>query len=259
LADTVTRRLRRLLGSVPFVRRSVEFFRSNRHVLSVRGTRERIVLIGDGHVGVFHAEPGCLVLHLGSVTLRRLGRPGELRRNLRRVRRQLPVLCLPRHRLGADDIAIVVAGEIDVRCDFQRQLATGRRAEDVARELATGIGDALETLRRAARCRVGVLAVTPPVTDFSHVQHHDLAHRFPIRGTLSDRVLWTALLNRELRRVTSRQGQVFVDVPGDISDTEGALLPSCSDGTVHLSSRFAAQLASRARALAANLPFGRSA
>lgn len=195
--------------------------------------RPSLLAIGDSHAAVLDRTPGISAIHLGPVTLHRLGRPGEFEA-------LLGSWLLPRPTLGSRSAAAIVslavrdgdslvlfAGEIDVRSHYDSQWPARGSVDALSRELAEGGVRAVVRLAEAAGARAAVSAVTP-----ASIQREN--PKFPFRGTRDERVAWTTALNDAFRQACAEANITFVDHHAAYADDRGLLREELSDGSVHI-------------------------
>lgn len=171
-----------------------------------------ITALGDSHTAALRDAVDRVVM-LSGCTLHRMGRPGWMAATLR-----------DRAIVGT---VVLVAGEVDVRCHFDRTLRDGVPLDDVvARHVfwaMTAAGAVVAAGHRPVLC-----AVIPPI-------EHAPDPAFPVAGSLGERATWTAALNDGLRVVAHALRLDLIDPYHGVTRPDGTLDPAASDGTVHLS------------------------
>jgi lysophospholipase L1-like esterase len=196
-------------------------------------TRRRVELwIGDSHavclnMGLHVARwsrgaDGQVVLHLGGRLLwstATKGHPPAVHRVARWVRR----LSTP-----GQVVPFLCAGEIDIRCHLvPRSEQPGFDLDFVGDYVAR----AVELAHLMSADRVVVVAPTPQSDRIPQVA------RYPIRGTLAERVAMTGRIRDRLHaEARARDGDVEVlvlDLNDDLADPDGAMRADLTDDGVH--------------------------
>lgn len=188
----------------------------------------RLIIVGDSHAFVLNDQRDCFVLGFGPVTLHRLGRDGELCALLQGRFRGNPAFRFPSVALKQQDVVLVSAGEIDVRCHLDRQIKKrGGGEPELIEQLVHGASRACALVLERYGVRAGFLEIPPPVRQLDSAE-------WPVVGTLVDRVRWTGRLNQRLATVLGTAGLPFVPIPAEVTDVDGTLRQAHSDGSVHI-------------------------
>jgi hypothetical protein len=208
-----------------------------RHIARRLLGRSTVVSLGDSHSQIVAGTGDMVIVHLGPVTMHRVGRPGELE--------ALVARWCEHHRIGWRRLGVRVAGrrdimlfsfgEIDVRCHVGRQLETGRSLDDVIESLVVPFLDQASALTAALGCTVAVLEIPPPSDIPGDAD-------MPVVGVVEDRVRWTAMGNTALRELAPARGMRVVATPSVLVDDRGCLKREYSDGSVHLGGADAASM-----------------
>lgn len=176
-----------------------------------------IHVIGDSHSNEFSLIDGCIIHHIGPVTMHRVGRDG------------LSILDFNHYGVKDHDLVILTFGEIDVRCHI------GKIRDRFNIDLDQVIDDLLERYFRTIlynKCfydsiLIAVYTVTPPTDQVKC----DLFTRY---GKLTDRVNISRKLNEKLKTIATSHSIHIIDVYDYYADENGILLPLSSDGNVHI-------------------------
>ena len=193
--------------------------------------KSRVYVFGDSHSQVLPAKRGLIKISVGPITLHRAGKKGEAESLAREVfswPRRLRILPYPEP--CQDSTLIVSFGEIDFRVHVAKEAVRQHSTPEAI------IGGLLESalsvvlqLKNLYMCKIIFMGVIPP-TD----QHMDT--RFPISGSLEQRITWVDTFNQELdQRLKSRPElrARLLDVSCDFKNEDGSLNSKFSDGTVH--------------------------
>lgn len=187
-------------------------------LMTVPGIAAQIYVFGDSHCFAFEKIKGCKPVHIGSITMNRIGRDG------------LSILDVRKYGVSEADILIFSFGEIDVRCHIKKQCEVyKRRLEEV---IETLVDRYFETILQNCSFYSKILCLVysvPPPTN-AH-----FSEEYPFHGDLKERILISKILNAKLETLCAKHQILFLDVYDQYADSEGALNPMFSDGTVHIS------------------------
>uniref|UniRef100_A0A6C0AN90 Nucleotide-diphospho-sugar transferase domain-containing protein n=1 Tax=viral metagenome TaxID=1070528 RepID=A0A6C0AN90_9ZZZZ len=130
-----------------------------------------------------------------------------------------------------DRIFCLVYGEVDVRAHIGKQVHYGRHHLVVCKELVEAYMNAIRANITEYKAII-VVAVPPPVdpVDHKHVHYEPL----PFIGTNSDRVIYTAELNKLLEAACKERGYYFFDPFAFYKKEDGTLNYTMSDGCIHI-------------------------
>lgn len=193
--------------------------------------RSRLYVFGDSHSQVLPSRRGLIKISVGPITLHRAGKEGEtesLARGVFSWPRKLRMLPYPE---PCQDSALIVSfGEIDFRVHVAKESVRQHSTPDAI------IGGLLESalsvvvqLKNLYMCKIIFMGVIPP-TD----QHMDT--RFPISGSLEQRIVWVETFNQELDHRLKSLPELrarLLDISTDFKNDDGSLKSKFSDGTVH--------------------------
>jgi hypothetical protein len=183
-------------------------------------------VLGDSHAGACFGHGGMPPRTVNaaqpSVTMHRVGRDGHV------------VNFEPRMLDGGASAFVLLYGEVDARCHVGRQVAAGRRAEEVCDALVRAYLATLAAELRGA-ARVVLVRVPPPMSRAAfEAANGPITHEFPFVGTDADRVRYTALINERLRVGAAAAGYAFADYGDAYAGTDGTLRWDDSDHNVHI-------------------------
>ena len=135
---------------------------------------------------------------------------------------------IARQGVPSDDTLILAFGEIDMRCQVQRQIDAGGNADQVIQELAEGY---VTTIKGSKFKNLCVMSVPPPCTAAS-CQDRPM-WEYPVIGTDQDRSEWTIQLNTLLKQKCDKEGIPFLNVYPGYADEHGMLIEALAD-TLHI-------------------------
>lgn len=161
--------------------------------------------------------PGCLIHHLGPVTMHRFGLSNFTGLNI------------PNLDLFKNQILIFVFGEIDLRCHIGKQRDLNERnLDEIIETLAVNYINAifLNQIRYMPRLSI-VYSVTQP-TDICFNPD------FPFYGGIEERVMISRKLNAKLAELCTVVNIEFLDVYDEYANPDGTLNVNYSDDCVHI-------------------------
>ena len=175
-----------------------------------------IHIIGDSHSLMFQNIEGCIIHHVGPITMHRIGRDG---------------INIKNYGVRENDFVVFTFGEIDVRCHIGIQRDKQNRAvEEIIETLAQNILlSILQNNRQFTNIHFLICSVVPPTNAHYNPQ-------FPFYGTLVDRIMLTKKLNRNLKSKCESRNVGFLDIYDFYSLENGELNPAMSDGIIHIHS-----------------------
>jgi hypothetical protein len=193
------------------------------------GDTSKRFLFGDSHIGslVDLQKPNYVPVYLGPVTMHGLGRAGLAR------------LDFQHFSMRDGDCAVLLTGEIDVRCWIGKiRDTTGRAAAEVIATLVDAY-IAMIAANRAQFAQIAcvVVSVPPPVP----VIRNPLVS-LPSYGTLEDRIALTRQLNAALATACRSHAIGFADIHAAFAQPDGTLALDDADGSVHINFRHQARL-----------------
>jgi hypothetical protein len=149
------------------------------------------------------------------------------------ARDQILINCAPTTLDLENDIIIIIYGEIDCRCHIGRQVALGRKLEEIVDTLVVGY---MQTITQYEFKNVIILAVPPPIPieDFERRHGGPIRHHLPFVGTDEERVHYTQSVNMKLQQECERHGFHFLDPYDTYKRENGVMEFSKSDGTNHV-------------------------
>jgi hypothetical protein len=174
-------------------------------------------VIGDSHSREFEGIKNCSIHHIGPVTMHRVGRDG--------------FRILDFRSLGVKDRDCVVLcfGEIDVRCHIGKQRDFEHRSlDEVLDTLLENYFFSIFLNRSFYQdLNIIVYSVTPPSDRAFNL-------KYPYYGNIQDRVMISKKMNEKLISMAQSFDIHMIDVYDDYADENGILVPSLSDGNVHI-------------------------
>jgi len=173
------------------------------------------MVYGDSHAKYFFSAIKNVHLEwLGPVTMHRVGRDRAWF-----LKERVKFSC---------DLGIFVFGEIDVRCHIEKtSLALGSTIEALILDLAQRYISAISSISPFHR---NVIVGVPPPADGPGLVNE----KFPVFGTIQNRIRITKILNHRLAYESSKAGLLYLGIPTIFENSEGKLDPKISDGSVHV-------------------------
>jgi hypothetical protein len=181
-----------------------------------------IYVLGESHAGcTFAGIPGVEAVLVGTLTLKRVGLPGD--RSLADA--------VARLQLGPGDVVLFMFGEIDVRKRLKQRLEReGRYLHDVLLDNVAAYLDVIRTLDLHG-ARRGCVSVIPP-----NRTREDNANIILPSCSDGERAEYTSMLNFLLAAGCVGFNFVYVDVYSAYKDADGMLPLECSQiGGSHVS------------------------
>lgn len=161
------------------------------------------------------------VHHIAATTMHRIGRDG------------LKGLDVSTRGVRDGDIVVFMFGEIDARCHIGRQRDQLKR--DVDEIINTLVYNYVRTIHTNCALFESITPVIALVVPPSDLEYNP---SFPYWGLLSDRAMITKKLNDMLKHFASRYNIPVIDTYAPFALRDGSIIPSLTDGTVHISKRF---------------------
>lgn len=161
------------------------------------------------------------VHHIAATTMHRIGRDG------------IKGLNVSTRGVHNGDIVVFLFGEIDARCHIGRQRdQLGRDVDEIITTLVHNYVRTIHTNCALFEHITPVIALVVPPSDLEYNPS------FPYWGLLSDRAMITRKLNDMLKLFASRYNIPIVDTYAPFALRDGSIIPSLTDGTVHINKRF---------------------
>ena len=123
---------------------------------------------------------------------------------------------------------ILSFGEIDIRCQVQRQIDEGGNAHEIIRSLAHNY---IKTVRHSKFQHTCITSITPPWRQATSINFP--MWEYPVIGTDEDRARWTVELNALLEAKCDELGIPFLNIYPGYTDKDGMLIESLAD-TLHI-------------------------
>ena len=132
------------------------------------------------------------------------------------------------------DWACFCFGEIDTRCHVHRFVTELTPYGSVIDTLVAGYMAALRHISSLfEKINICVFMIPPPAPA-ARMYYPDVPFEQIIRGTDTDRLLYTTYFNNRLQTACSANGFTFIHAYNEYADADGFLLESRSDGICHL-------------------------
>jgi hypothetical protein len=132
------------------------------------------------------------------------------------------------------NIFIICYGEVDCRCHIGKQLLLGRELETICNEL---VSEYINTIKSNIfkYKKIILCSVTPPMKKELYEKNYGpIIHEFPFIGDDNQRVSYTKLVNKLLKKYCEVNNFIFLDVYDYYSEEDGTLKYELSDKTVHI-------------------------
>jgi hypothetical protein len=173
-----------------------------------------IHIIGDSHSLMFQNIEGCVIHHVGQITMHRVGRDG---------------INLTNYGIKENDLVVFTFGEIDVRCHIGIQRDKYKRNEkEIINTLAEYfLLSILENKKQFMNINFVICSIVPPT-------NANYNPEFPFYGALEDRIVLTKQLNKILKNKCELNDFGFLDIYDYYSLKNGELNPAISDGNIHI-------------------------
>lgn len=152
------------------------------------------------------------------------------------------------HRIGRDNQIInfinffnnpqstflLFYGEVDCRCHIGKQIALGRKLDEIVEELVSNYFRTIKNnITKYKKIIIG--SVTPPSRKDKYESiHGPITHAFPFVGTDEERALYTRLVNEKLKEYCEKYKYTFLDLSSYYTDTDGMMIFEKSDTNVHI-------------------------
>jgi hypothetical protein len=126
------------------------------------------------------------------------------------------------------DIVLFALGEIDVRVHLDKWTRLRGVDEETSRLAEAYITTISHYTKNLTKVSTWIHGIVPP-TDQTYNPY------FPFNGQLSDRVNYTRILNAKIEKLCHNNTEIeFIDFYKLYANSDGALIPSLSDGGVHI-------------------------
>tara|TARA_R110000772_G_scaffold47958_2_gene109412 strand:- start:87 stop:707 length:621 start_codon:yes stop_codon:yes gene_type:complete len=187
----------------------------------------KIIGIGDSHCGNFNGiRDNITDLQLGPITLYQIAK-----NNRENIRRDIPFLFNSniKEKINTEDVLLLYcAGEIDIRCNWDKQInKLGKNEDELIKKLIDEVFITLLPLHKP----FGFQSIVPAVRK-EHILIED--DTYPTNGPNEDRVRWVIKTNSYLKQKCIENNCVFLDIWESYADEEGHMRLELSDGGVHV-------------------------
>ena len=152
------------------------------------------------------------------------------------------------HRIGRDNTIVnfinffnnpastflLFYGEVDCRCHIGKQIALGRKLDEIIEEL---VGNYFRTISNNIKSYKQIIigSVTPPTRKEKYESNHGpVTHGFPFIGTDEERSLYTRLVNEKMKEYCDKYNYTFLDLTPYYADEDGMMIFEKSDTRVHI-------------------------
>jgi hypothetical protein len=203
-----------------------------------------IFIVGDSHTEEFLGIPDIKIVHLGSVTMHRVGRETLDTQKLFSLGCDVYALdyANPRYSLGSplnsDEIDLIRMGEIPVQDGDAVLYSLGqidagwhiyKQAQQQNRSVEAIVDDVvfafMSSITRFPHAINIIYSITPPI---------DYPINPPYEGSLEERVQITKYFNQRLKQACKVYDFEFLDVYDDYANDQGSLRPELSRGDHHI-------------------------
>lgn len=186
----------------------------------------KIFGIGDSHSGNFNGIGDNITdVQLGPITMYQVSNQRT------QFQKDLNYLFTNniKEKINTQDILLLYCmGEIDIRCNWEKQINQYGKDED---QLIENLIDSLFTTLLPLHNPFGFQSIVPAVRR-EHILIED--KNYPVKGSNEDRVRWVKKTNTYLKQKCIEKGCVFFDIWGLYADGEGHMRLDLSDGGVHV-------------------------
>lgn len=151
-----------------------------------------------------------------------------------------PVLCysfninrlnIKQFDVQENDVVIFSFGEIDCRCHIKKHVTQNRPYTVIIDEIVNNYFEAIrQNVKQFNKLTVCVYNVVPPVRKSTTKENK----QYPFVGCDHERKTYALYFNKKLKQYCEKTGYLFIDIFNKYSDSEGFILPSLSDGHVHI-------------------------
>jgi hypothetical protein len=156
-------------------------------------------------------------LHVNSITMHRVGRDNEIINFRENMNHQ-------------DNTFIITYGEVDCRCHIHKQLSMQRDLNEIVQKL---VDDFCLTISNKIKRykKIIVCSVVPPIRKSEAIGE---SPEFPRLGTDEERVLFTKLINEQLKINCNKFNFVYFDIYNLYARDDGTLDLELSDKICHI-------------------------
>ena len=160
-------------------------------------------------------------LHLSNKTMYRVGRDRH-------------IINFNRNHHTMDSIIILVYGEIDCRCQIQKQINLGQDKDFVINSLVSNYFEAIISNVDKYK-HIIIVAIIPPTSQIDYESNNGpITHEYPFVGTDENRAMYTKEVNKLLEIFCKQYNYTFFNPYEYYTRQDGCLKYEFSDKTVHL-------------------------
>jgi hypothetical protein len=132
-----------------------------------------------------------------------------------------------------ENTIVICYGEVDCRCHIGKQINSGRKEDEVIKELVESYIDTI--LKNISNSKVIIIAVIPPTSQNEYERKNGpIRDEFPFVNSDEDRVRYTNKVNLLLKEYSEKYNFVFFDPYNYYKNSNGTLKYELSDGSVHI-------------------------
>jgi hypothetical protein len=155
-----------------------------------------------------------------------------------RIGRDNIIINFNKNDIQKNDIIVLSYGEIDCRCQIQRQIHLGGNEDDIIRNL---VDNYITTIKKNTTdlgmdVKIIIVGVIPPAkqTDYESL-HGPITHEYPFVGTDEERVRYTNKVNGLLKKMAIDNNYIYFDDPYTYyTRPDGTLKHELLDTIVHI-------------------------
>jgi lysophospholipase L1-like esterase len=187
--------------------------------------RPLVHVIGDSHAKVFRWHRPFIVHHVGAATAHNLPKTGSTTSSNRK-------LFDAASRVGPNDVAVLVFGEIDCRIHIYYQFKKNGERTPIGELIDGTVANYGEVMDRLAGLgiRFAVCGV-PPATRVRN------EYRYPFYAPPEVHCRINALFNERLKALCDRKGYPYIDVHSRFADEDGFMRRDYAADEIHLNGR----------------------
>jgi hypothetical protein len=179
--------------------------------------------VGDSHARCsFAGIPEVVTHEIGPITMESVGKP---RPGISSS--EMLDMIIENQGITEQDTVILCFGEIDIRSKIQPRIEAGEKEDFIIGQITY---DYMMTVACSKYKNKMILSITPSASSAEQWNNPS----FPFLGTDKDRARFTKKMNEHLRKQCKEINIPFLDVYDNYKDENGMIIPSLSDGSVHI-------------------------
>ena len=161
-------------------------------------------------------------LHKNSVTMFRIGRDNM-------------IINFNKNILQKGDIIILSYGEVDCRCNIQKQINLGINEDEIINKLVNNYFETIKNNTTNLNIKIIIVGVIPPTKQYDYdILHGPILHEFPFVGSDEDRVRFTDKVNKLLEELSISNNYIYFNPYSYYTREDGTLKHELSDSIVHI-------------------------